>query len=145
MYSERTDSDSGSDPTMLQQPGTEVEGYLQLDLVRPALLGVVLLLGLGCDWGRKLARVASSVVILRHGRNGAGHIARVSVRGVCARGMRSHEVRFIEVGGSLNPTDVLHVGQPEVLSGLRSPDSEANESDHISENYKGFKSARPTK
>jgi hypothetical protein len=57
-----------------------------------------------------------------------------ALRGVCAGGM-THQVGLIEVGGFLDPTDVLYISQPDVLSGLVSPDSEGNEGDHVSQEH----------
>lgn len=115
-YSERTDCNNVRFPLCYSKPAlTTLDRYSQLDLVCPILLGVVLL-GLGCS---RLAREAASEL----GHNGGSHVA----RGVDGTGeLRRHEVGLVEVDGSMDPVDMLHVGQPDILSGLASPDSEAN-------------------
>jgi hypothetical protein len=84
--------------------------------------------------GRSVTRVATEGILLRMGRNRTSHVSRVAARGVCGNvGVRGGKVGLFVVYGSLKPTDVLHVGHPNVLSGLSSPDSEAKQSDDISE------------
>jgi hypothetical protein len=124
-------------PSMLQQTRTKFNGYSQLDLVGSALLRVEL--GLGSDWGR--ARVAAGVLVL----DWATNVARVTARGVRGNaGLRRHEVGLFEIGGTIDPTDMLHISQPDVLSGLGGPDGVGNEGDDISKHYRNSKSARQT-
>ena len=83
-----------------------------------------------------MAGLATRMLELGHG--GAG-----VARGVCgASGGWRHEVGLIKVSGILNPTNMLHVAHPDVLSDLASPNGVSNEGDDVSENYEGVGSAR---
>lgn len=103
--------------------------YLQLDLVCSAVLLVVL--GLGCA---RRSKLTASV----HGGNSWGHVGRVTTaRGVCSTGgLGRYLLGLAEVGGSLDPLDMLDISHPDALSGLVSPEGVGKESDDVSENYK---------
>lgn len=89
--------------------------------------------------------MAASVIVLGHGCNGATNVTRVTIGGVCGNaGLGRHQVGLFEVARSLDPTDMLHVSQPDVLSGLASLDGVTNKGDNISKDYRNLESARQT-
>lgn len=79
--------------------------------VSAGVLVLVLVLGHGRTGADNAHGVAASV--LGQGRNGAG-----TLRGVSATGeIGSHEIGFVAIDGPLDPMNVLHINQPDVLSG----------------------------
>jgi len=82
---------------------------------------------------------------LRH--DGRSTVVKVATGGICTGGnggVRGVDVVLFVADGSLDPLDILHVGHPDVVSGLAGPYGSRQEGTNISENYKGSGSARPT-
>jgi len=99
---------------------------------------MVLALELGGNGGSNVARVAARGIVPRMGmgRDWASHITRVAARRVGGDiGVRRDEVGLFVVGRPLKPTDVLHVGHPNIVSGLSSPDAKGNQGDGIPEKH----------
>jgi len=88
---------------------------MRLGLGQPVLL--VIRLGLRHFWGSVV------VMVVGRGVGGNGSVERVDVCHV--------------VGGSPNPLDFLYAGLPNIPSCSASLDSNHNEGDDISKNYKG--------
>lgn len=106
-------------------------------------MGIELALHLGSNGGSNVARVAARGIVtgVWLGRNWASYVTGVAARRVGGDiGVRRGEIGLFVVGSSLKPTDVLHVGHPNVVSGLSSPDSKGKQGDGISENYRGLMS-----
>ena len=74
------------------------------------------------------------MIVLRDGRADDAH--GFTIRGVCGTGgLGSHEVELIAIDpGSLDPTNVLHIEQPDVPSGFAGLDGEGDEGDDVAEN-----------
>ena len=90
---------------------------------------------MGSDWGTHGARVGTGGIVLWLRSNRTSHVTRVTTRWVGGTGgVRRNEVGLFEVGGSLHPTDVLHICHPDVMSSLASPDGEGDQGDDICEN-----------
>jgi hypothetical protein len=98
-------------------------GYIQLDLVGNAMLPMLLgILGMGGD------RAHHSRA--HHARGIGGTRGRVGCEVGCAKD------GFFEVCRTIYPTNLLHVGYPDVLSSRCGLDGEREESDGVSENCK---------
>lgn len=103
---------------------------------------MVLALELGSNRGSNVARVTARGIVPRLGigRNWTSHVTRVATRRVGGDiGVRRGEIGLFVVSSSLKPTDVLHVGHPNIVSGLSSPDAKGNQGDGIPENYRGLR------
>lgn len=88
---------------------------------------------MGGNWGTHEAGAGTGGIVLWLRSSRTTHVTRVTARWVGGNvGVRRGEVGLFEVGGSLQPTDLLHVGHPDVVSSLAGPDGKANEGDDVS-------------
>ena len=71
------------------------------------------------------------------GRNGGCTVVRGAARGVGGNGgVRRVDVALLVVNGPRDPLEILHVGQPDVVTSLASPDGSRNEGANVSEDYR---------
>jgi hypothetical protein len=70
-------------------------------------------------------------------------VVRVAARGV-GGGVGSAHVLFVVDSLELDPLDFLHVGVPDVFSGMASLDGGRSERADVCKNYQGSISAKPT-